>query len=104
MFRTTSEHVLYGCGYSCFCVVMGCSRHADLVFGPLQVLQHLDNQGCAAVASVLRSMPQDSILLIGQDNTFATESFDTIDVVTKQGGCSTVKSRGIDELFEPVLE
>eukprot|EP00873_Tetraselmis_striata_P041002 jgi/Tetstr1/461266/TSEL_006393.t1 len=59
-----------------------------------EVLQHLDNQGCAAVATILRSMSQDSILLIGQDNTFATESFDAIDVVTKEGGCSSVSSRG----------
>uniref|UniRef100_A0A6U1KZY2 RecF/RecN/SMC N-terminal domain-containing protein n=1 Tax=Tetraselmis chuii TaxID=63592 RepID=A0A6U1KZY2_9CHLO len=60
-----------------------------------EVLQHLDNQGCAAVATVLRSLSQDTILLIGQDNTFATESFDAIDVVTKEGGSSRVEARSI---------
>ncbi len=54
------------------------------------MLQQLDGEGCARVAAVLRGLPQASVLVVGQANSFVTEAFDTADVVVKRGGCSFV--------------
>jgi hypothetical protein len=58
----------------------------------LQVLQQLDAEGCARVAAVLRGLPQASVLVVGQAHSFVTEAFDTVDVVVKRGGCSSVEA------------
>uniref|UniRef100_A0A061SMF6 Calcineurin-like phosphoesterase domain-containing protein n=1 Tax=Tetraselmis sp. GSL018 TaxID=582737 RepID=A0A061SMF6_9CHLO len=58
-----------------------------------EVLQHLDNEGCSSVAAVLGGLPQGTVLLVGQDGTFVTESFDLIDVVVKEDGRSRVEER-----------
>eukprot|EP00798_Chlamydomonas_sp_ICE-L_P025477 gene25476-11138_t len=55
-----------------------------------EVLQHLDGEGCARVALVLRELPQDSILLVGQAHSFVTSVFDVVDNVVKERGGSAV--------------
>jgi hypothetical protein len=57
-----------------------------------QVLQQLDGEGCARVAAVLRGLPQASVLVVGQAHSFVTEAFDTVDVVVKRGGCSSIEA------------
>ncbi|KAK9831419.1 hypothetical protein WJX81_003210 [Elliptochloris bilobata] len=47
-----------------------------------EVLQQLDGEGCARVAAVLRGLPQESVLVVGQANSFVTEAFDAADVAT----------------------
>jgi len=41
---------------------------------------------------VLRGLPQASVLVVGQAHSFVTEAFDTVDVVVKRGGCSSVEA------------
>ncbi|KAK9830414.1 hypothetical protein WJX72_011641 [[Myrmecia] bisecta] len=57
-----------------------------------EVLQQLDGEGCARVASVLHKMPQDSVLVVGQAQSYVTQIFDAVDTVVKQNGCSHVES------------
>jgi hypothetical protein len=56
-----------------------------------QVLEKLDGEGCARVASVLRSLPQRSVLVVGQAHSFVTDSFGTVDVVVKSSGRARVQ-------------
>ena len=56
-----------------------------------QVLQQLDEEGCARVARVLRSLPQATVLLVGQSEGFAARTFDAVDVVVKRGGVCTLE-------------
>lgn len=56
-----------------------------------QVLQQLDEEGCARVAAVLRRLPHSTVLLVGQANTYEAQTFDAVDVVVKQGGRTTVE-------------
>ncbi|BDA43190.1 probable DNA double-strand break repair Rad50 ATPase [Coccomyxa sp. Obi] len=56
-----------------------------------EVMQQLDEEGCARVAAVLRRLPHTTVLLVGQANTYVAQTFDAIDVVVKQGGQTTVE-------------
>lgn len=38
-----------------------------------QVLQQLDEEGCARTAKVLKQLPQENILIIGQADSFVTQ-------------------------------
>jgi ABC-type dipeptide/oligopeptide/nickel transport system ATPase subunit len=38
-----------------------------------EVLQQLDGEGCTRVASLLRALPQDSVLVVGQAHSFVTQ-------------------------------
>ena len=55
-----------------------------------EVLQHLDDAGCAAVARLLRSLPRRTVLVVAQADSFAEREFDAVDVVVKKGGRSSV--------------
>ncbi|GIL70806.1 hypothetical protein Vretifemale_1501 [Volvox reticuliferus] len=56
-----------------------------------EVLQQLDNTGCELVAQVLRDLPHESVLVVGQTNSSVTSNFDLTDVVVKHGGVSYVR-------------
>ena len=56
-----------------------------------QVLQHLDGEGLSRAAAVLRSLPQDTVLVVGQAHSFVSQIFDTNDVVVKCGGSSFIE-------------
>lgn len=57
-----------------------------------QVLQQLDEEGCARVAAVLRHLPQSTVLLVGQADSYVARTFDAVDVVVKQGGQTTIEA------------
>jgi hypothetical protein len=57
----------------------------------LQVLEKLDEEGCACVASLLKGLPYSSVFVVGQANSFVTREFASVDTVVKAGGCSTVE-------------
>ena len=54
----------------------------------VQVLQHLDEEGNARVCSLLRGMHQDTVLIVGQADSYVAHAFDAVDVVVKQDGHS----------------
>ncbi len=56
-----------------------------------EALQQLDAQGCAQVAGLLRGLAHDSVLVVGQAGSYATQVFDVVDVVVKEGGGSSVQ-------------
>ena len=56
----------------------------------LQVLQHLDEEGCSRVAAALRNLPQSSVLVVGQAAGFASRAIDLSDVVVKSGGAASI--------------
>ena len=45
----------------------------DTCRGGWQVLQQLDGEGCARVCSVLKSMPQASVLVVAQANSYVMQ-------------------------------
>ncbi|GAX81139.1 hypothetical protein CEUSTIGMA_g8573.t1, partial [Chlamydomonas eustigma] len=57
-----------------------------------EVLQQLDGEGCSRLADVLRGLPHDSILVVGQANSYVTQVFDVMDVVVKRDGSSHIIS------------
>lgn len=56
-----------------------------------QVLEKLDGEGCARVAAVLRDLPHDSVLVVGQASSYVTEAFQVMDVVVKTGGRASIE-------------
>jgi len=58
----------------------------------LQVLQHLDSEGLSRAAAVLRSLPQETVLVVGQAHSYVTSVFDAADVVVKRNGCSSIEA------------
>jgi hypothetical protein len=56
----------------------------------LQVLEKLDGEGCSRVANVLRGLQYDSVLVVGQANSFVEETFQAVDTVVKVGGRAKV--------------
>eukprot|EP00878_Enallax_costatus_P042438 GHUV01049801.1.p1 GENE.GHUV01049801.1~~GHUV01049801.1.p1 ORF type:complete len:172 (+),score=38.07 GHUV01049801.1:88-603(+) len=56
-----------------------------------QVLEKLDEEGCACVAQVLKKLPCSSVFVVGQANSFVTKEFAAVDTVVKSGGCATVE-------------
>ncbi|KAG1672698.1 hypothetical protein FOA52_005175 [Chlamydomonas sp. UWO 241] len=74
-----------------------------------EVLQQLDGEGCTRVASLLRALPQESVLVVGQAHSFVTQesvlvvgqahsfvtqAFEVVDTVVKTGGSSRIVSAG----------
>ena len=57
-----------------------------------QVLQQLDGEGCSRVAAVLRSLPHDTVLVVGQAHSYVSHVFDVVDVVHKRQGSSFVQT------------
>jgi hypothetical protein len=55
------------------------------------VLEKLDEEGCACVASLLKGLPYSSVFVVGQANSFVTREFASVDTVVKSGGCSSVE-------------
>lgn len=55
-----------------------------------EVMQHLDEEGCARVASVLKGLPYPSVLVVAQAHSFMTQACDATDCVVKRGGASTI--------------
>ena len=57
-----------------------------------QVLQHLDSEGLSRAAAVLRSLPQETVLVVGQAHSYVTSIFDAADAVIKRNGCSHMEA------------
>lgn len=43
------------------------------------------------MAEVLETLPQSTVLVVGQAGSFATQAFDVVDLVVKSGGSSTIR-------------
>ncbi|KAJ7549384.1 hypothetical protein O6H91_07G051300 [Diphasiastrum complanatum] len=56
-----------------------------------EVLQHLDSEGKARVAAVLKGLPQRTILVVSQTHSDVTDSFDVVDMVIKRNDTATVQ-------------
>lgn len=56
------------------------------------MLQQLDGEGKARVGTVLRNLPQSTVLVVGQADSYLTSVFDKVDVVVKRNGCATLES------------
>ena len=69
------------------------STIADVQCGKLQVLQQLDGEGKSRVGAVLRNLPQKTVLVVGQADSYLTQVFDNVDVVVKRKGCATLEAR-----------
>ncbi|KFM28090.1 hypothetical protein F751_5201 [Auxenochlorella protothecoides] len=55
-----------------------------------EVMQHLDAEGCARVAALLRTLPQASVLVVAQRGSAAAEAAEQLDLVVKEQGRSRV--------------
>ena len=55
------------------------------------MLQQLDGEGKARVGAVLRNLPQSSVLVVGQADSYLTTVYDNVDVVVKRNGCATLE-------------
>lgn len=53
-------------------------------------MQHLDAEGCARVAALLRTLPQASVLVVAQRGSAAAEAAEQLDLVVKEQGRSRV--------------
>ena len=65
-----------------------------------EVLQHLDQEGIARVAALLRGLPRGTVLLTSQADSSTAHLFDVVDRVFKRAGASgvaTAEERGEDE-------
>eukprot|EP00898_Chlorokybus_atmophyticus_P004725 jgi/Chlat1/5253/Chrsp33S00387 len=56
-----------------------------------EVLQHLDDEGCRRVASVLRSLEQQTVLVVSQARSMIASTFDVVDYVVKAGDIATIQ-------------
>ncbi len=56
-----------------------------------QVLQQLDEEGCARVAGVLKRLPHTTVLVVGQADSYVAQTFDAIDCVLKESGQCSVQ-------------
>ena len=64
-----------------------------------EVLQHLDQEGIARVAALLRGLPRGTVLLTSQADSSTAHLFDVVDRVFKRAGASgvaTAEERGED--------
>jgi hypothetical protein len=71
-----------------------CTNHAACCHFSAQVLEKLDEEGCACVGRLLRSLPYDSVFVVGQAGSFVTREFGCVDVVVKAGGAARVELSG----------
>jgi hypothetical protein len=69
--------------------ILWCQQHPAGAWQP-QVLQQLDGEGCQRVASVLRDLPHESVLVVGQADSYVTAAFDVVDTVVKSNGSSWI--------------
>ena len=58
-----------------------------------QVLQQLDGEGKHRVGAVLRNLPQSTVLVVGQADSYLTQVTDNVDVVVKHKGCATIETQ-----------
>lgn len=54
------------------------------------MLQQLDGEGKARVGAVLRNLPQNTVLVVGQAYSYLTDVNDSVDVVVKRNGCAAL--------------
>lgn len=54
------------------------------------MLQQLDEEGKGRVGKVLRNLPQTTVLVVAQADSYLTRIVDDIDLVVKRNGCATV--------------
>ncbi|KAF8071319.1 hypothetical protein HT031_001402 [Scenedesmus sp. PABB004] len=59
-----------------------------------EVLEKLDEEGCACVAGLLKSLPYSSVFVVGQAGSFVTKEFACVDTVVKAGGAARVELGG----------
>lgn len=57
-----------------------------------EVMQHLDEEGCALAMDAIMQMDRSSVLVVGQLASFATRHLDACDTVVKQNGVSTIET------------
>lgn len=57
-----------------------------------EVLQQLDGEGKSRVGAVLRNLPQSSVLVVGQADSYLTQVTDNVDVVVKRNGCASIET------------
>lgn len=60
--------------------------------GWLQVMQHLDEQGCESALEAIMQMDRSSVLVVGQMASFATRHLDSCDTVVKENGVSSIQN------------
>jgi DNA repair exonuclease SbcCD ATPase subunit len=77
-------------GFSELAALRGALRCNLLVLD--EALQQLDAEGCARFASLLRTLPHASVLVVGQQGSFIASHFDVVDTVVKRGGASVVEA------------
>jgi DNA repair exonuclease SbcCD ATPase subunit len=58
-----------------------------------EVLQLLDSEGCSRVAIMLKSLPHETILVVGQARSFIESSIEIVDRVVKSSGSSFVSQQ-----------
>lgn len=56
------------------------------------MLQQLDGEGKSCVGAVLRNLPQSSVLVVGQADSYLTQVTDNVDVVVKRNGCASIET------------
>ena len=56
------------------------------------MLQQLDEEGKGRVGRVLRNLPQSSVLVVAQADSYLTRIVDDVDVVVKHNGCALLES------------
>ena len=60
-----------------------------------EVMQHLDGEGCARLAALLRGLDQfGTVLVVAQAQSFMTRAFDGVDVVVMASGESNKQQNG----------
>lgn len=57
----------------------------------VQVMQHMDDEGCGRLTKQLKQLPRSSVLVVGQAGSFAARHIDDSDTVIKEGGFATVQ-------------
>ena len=55
------------------------------------MLQQLDGEGKARVGAVLRNLPQSTVLVVGQADSYLTNVYDNVDLVVKRSGCAVLE-------------
>ncbi|KAL2632582.1 hypothetical protein R1flu_004061 [Riccia fluitans] len=65
--------------------------HCDLLVLD-EVLQHLDSEGKARVVSVLKGLPQGTVLLVSQTYGDVADYFDLVDIVVKENDTVRIES------------
>ena len=54
-------------------------------------MQHLEEEGCSRVTQQLRTLPQGTVLVVGQVASFASRHINESDTVVKIGSASVIE-------------